>query len=184
MVFIFCTCSVKCGFSLDCHRDPRVAESSRSRSHVWCRKGSKPEVLQRIKSGTAVSWASCLSRQANTIVELGAPLSTETSSSGLLPRINEKRCERLCRKYPDDVEENLQQCNMRLPPLIRFAAVLPSETVHILDADRQFQKSFAVQGWGIVAVSEPSVVSDVSAVAGHPAIAQLTATCTLHLAFC
>jgi len=54
-----------------------------------------------------------------------------------------------------------------LPPLIRFAAVLPSETVHILDADRQFQKSFAVQGWGIVAVSEPSVVSDVSAVAGN-----------------
>jgi len=41
-----------------------------------------------------------------------------------------------------------------LPPLIRFVAFKPSGDVKVLDSDRRAQRSFAVQGWGAVAIAQ------------------------------
>jgi len=40
-----------------------------------------------------------------------------------------------------------------LPPLVRLAAFWPSSPLHVLDAEQQPQRAFAVPGWGVVALA-------------------------------
>ncbi|CAK0833265.1 unnamed protein product [Prorocentrum cordatum] len=61
-----------------------------------------------------------------------------------------------------------------LPPLVRLVAFSPASPLDIVDSEGQHQTSFAVQGWGVVAVATPAVVEG-SPRPGDPDCGELSA---------